>query len=147
MQSSFSDAEYASKKKLTRRDRFLAEIEAATPWPALVAAILPYYPKGYGRGRPRLVWSAFCACTLPSSASVCRTKASKTRSTTIQDVKAFPVICQRCAHQLGNLTLSGYNSKLGTVEFMKKDDGQNDMADFIGHRDRLYAPKSRRNRS
>jgi IS5 family transposase len=42
MQSSFSDAEYASKKKLTRRDRFLAEIEAATPWPALVAALLPY---------------------------------------------------------------------------------------------------------
>ncbi|WP_150119101.1 IS5 family transposase [Massilia sp. NR 4-1] len=52
MQSSFSDAEYASKKKPTRRDRFLAEIEAATPWPALVAAILPYYPKGDGRGRP-----------------------------------------------------------------------------------------------
>jgi IS5 family transposase len=52
MQSSFSDAEYASKKKLTRRDRFLAEIEAATPWPALVAVLLPYYPKGDGRGRP-----------------------------------------------------------------------------------------------
>jgi len=52
MQSSFSDAEYARKKKLTRRDRFLAEIEAATPWPALVAALLPYYPKGDGRGRP-----------------------------------------------------------------------------------------------
>lgn len=52
MQSSFSDAEYASKKKLTRRDRFLAEIEAATPWPALMAALLPYYPKGDGRGRP-----------------------------------------------------------------------------------------------
>lgn len=52
MQSSFSDAEYASKKKLTRRDRFLAEIEAATPWAGLVAAILPYYPKGDGRGRP-----------------------------------------------------------------------------------------------
>ena len=52
MQSSFSDAEYASKKKLTRRDRFLAEIESATPWPALVAALLPYYPKGDGRGRP-----------------------------------------------------------------------------------------------
>jgi IS5 family transposase len=52
MQSTFSDAEYASKKKLTRRERFLAQIEAATPWPALVAAILPYYPKGDGRGRP-----------------------------------------------------------------------------------------------
>jgi IS5 family transposase len=51
-QTSFSDAEFASKKKLTRRERFLAEIEAATPWAALVAALLPYYPKGDGRGRP-----------------------------------------------------------------------------------------------
>jgi IS5 family transposase len=51
-QTSFSDAEFASKKRLTRRDCFLAEIEAVTPWPALVAALLPYYPKGEGRGRP-----------------------------------------------------------------------------------------------
>jgi len=51
-QTSFSDAEFVSKKKLTRRERFLAEIEAATPWAALVAALLPYYPKGDGRGRP-----------------------------------------------------------------------------------------------
>ena len=52
MQSSFSDLEYAAKKKQTRRDRFLAEIEAATPWAALVAEIEPFYPKGAGRGRP-----------------------------------------------------------------------------------------------
>ena len=51
-QTTFSDAEFTNKKKLTRRDRFLAEIEAVTPWPALVAALLPYYPKGDGRGRP-----------------------------------------------------------------------------------------------
>jgi len=51
-QMSFSDAEYASKKKLTRRDRFLAEIEAVTPWSALIAVIEPVYPKGDGRGRP-----------------------------------------------------------------------------------------------
>jgi IS5 family transposase len=51
-QTSFSDVEFASKKRLTRRDRFLSEIEAATPWPALVAALLPHYPKGDGRGRP-----------------------------------------------------------------------------------------------
>ncbi|MGJ9420677.1 IS5/IS1182 family transposase, partial [Massilia sp. CMS3.1] len=40
-QTSFSDVEFASKKKLTRRERFLAEIDVATPWPALVAALLP----------------------------------------------------------------------------------------------------------
>jgi len=51
-QSTFSDAEFSDKKKQTRRDRFLAEIEAVTPWLALVAALLPYYPKGDGRGRP-----------------------------------------------------------------------------------------------
>ena len=52
MQSSFSALEYAAKKKMTRRDRFLGEIEAVTPWSDLVAEILPFYPKGEGRGRP-----------------------------------------------------------------------------------------------
>lgn len=52
MQSSFSELEYAGKKKQTRRDRFLAEIEAVTPWSALEAEIEPFYPKGGGRGRP-----------------------------------------------------------------------------------------------
>ena len=52
MQASFSDLEYAAKKKVTRRDRFLGEINAITPWPVLVAEIAPFYPKGEGRGRP-----------------------------------------------------------------------------------------------
>lgn len=52
MQTSFSEYEYASKKRLTRRDRFLAEIEAMTPWGELLAAIERHYPKGGGRGRP-----------------------------------------------------------------------------------------------
>jgi IS5 family transposase len=52
MQTSFSDLEYASKKKVTRRDRFLGEINAVTPWSALVAEIEPFYPRGQGRGRP-----------------------------------------------------------------------------------------------
>lgn len=52
MQVSFSELEYAAKKKVTRRDRFLGEIDAVTPWLTLVAEIEPYYPKGVGRGRP-----------------------------------------------------------------------------------------------
>ena len=52
MQTSFSELEYAAKKKLTRRDHFLAAIEAVTPWAALEAEIAPFYPKGEGRGRP-----------------------------------------------------------------------------------------------
>jgi hypothetical protein len=35
VQTSFSELEYASKKKQTRRDRFLAEIESVTPWAIL----------------------------------------------------------------------------------------------------------------
>jgi len=52
MQASFSDLEYAAKRRVTRRDRFLSVIEAVTPWLALVAEIEPFYPKGEGRGRP-----------------------------------------------------------------------------------------------
>jgi transposase, IS5 family len=52
MQTSFSELEYAAKKKRTRRDRFLAEIDAVTPWALLAAEIAPYYPKAEGRGRP-----------------------------------------------------------------------------------------------
>lgn len=52
MQASFSELEYAAKKKVTRRDRLLGEINAVTPWSALVAEIAPFYPKGEGRGRP-----------------------------------------------------------------------------------------------
>ena len=52
MQSSFSALEFAAKKKLTRRERFLREIDAVTPWSDLMARIEPFYPKGTGRGRP-----------------------------------------------------------------------------------------------
>ena len=52
MQSSFSELEYAAKKKVTRRDRFLAEIEAITPWAELDRTIAPFYPSNGGRGRP-----------------------------------------------------------------------------------------------
>ena len=44
MQRSFSDLEYAAKPKVTRRDRFLGEIEAVMPWAALMAEIEPFYP-------------------------------------------------------------------------------------------------------
>lgn len=52
MQASFSELEYAAKKRQTRRDRFLNEIEALTPWSALVSKIARHYPNTGGRGRP-----------------------------------------------------------------------------------------------
>ena len=43
--------EYAGKKKQTRRDKFLAEMEQVVPWARLVERLRPLYPKGE-RGRP-----------------------------------------------------------------------------------------------
>ena len=48
---SFAQSEYARKKKTTRRERFLGEMERVVPWGRLVALIEPHYPKGK-RGRP-----------------------------------------------------------------------------------------------
>ena len=50
-QMSFAQAEYAGKKKVTRRERFLGEMEQLVPWARLMMVIEPYYPKGE-RGRP-----------------------------------------------------------------------------------------------
>ena len=48
---SFAQSEYATKKKATRRERFLGEMEEVVPWGRLVEVIRPHYPKGE-RGRP-----------------------------------------------------------------------------------------------
>lgn len=50
-QTSFSQAEFAAKKKTTRREKFLARMEEVIPWTQLLGVIEPYYPKGE-RGRP-----------------------------------------------------------------------------------------------
>ncbi len=49
-QRSFSDLEQDSKRKKTRREMFLAEMEQVVPWKALMAKIEPFYPKA-GNGR------------------------------------------------------------------------------------------------
>jgi len=49
-QISFSDAEYAGKRKKTRREVFLEEMEVVVPWKALLGLIEPHYPVA-GRGR------------------------------------------------------------------------------------------------
>ena len=50
-QPGFSQAEFAAKKKSTRREKFLARMEALIPWTKLLALIAPFHPKGE-RGRP-----------------------------------------------------------------------------------------------
>ena len=50
-QLSFADVEYANKGKVTRREKFLDQLEALLPWPVMLAVIQPHYASGQGRGR------------------------------------------------------------------------------------------------
>ena len=49
-QISFADAEQAGKRKKTRREVFLGEMELVVPWKAMLKVIEPHYPVA-GRGR------------------------------------------------------------------------------------------------
>ena len=48
----FSDLEYVGKRKQTRRERFLVEMDQMVPCAGLVALIEPYYPKAGGGRKP-----------------------------------------------------------------------------------------------
>lgn len=50
-QRSFASAEYAMKKKQTRREKFLADMERVVPWSRPVAVIEPLYPTSGRVGR------------------------------------------------------------------------------------------------
>ena len=50
-QTTFASLAFEQKKKPTRRELFLAEMEAVVPWSALLAVIEPHYPKAGRRGR------------------------------------------------------------------------------------------------
>lgn len=51
-QISFASAEFRHKKKTTRREKFLADMQRVVPWARLFAAIEPHYPSSGRRGRP-----------------------------------------------------------------------------------------------
>jgi transposase, IS5 family len=50
-QTTFASLAWNGKGRTTRRERFLAEMDAVVPWGRLTALIAPHYPKGKG-GRP-----------------------------------------------------------------------------------------------
>ena len=64
-QTSFASLEYAGKKRKTRREKFLDEMQQVVPWTALIALIEPHYPSSGRVGRPpvgvlaprRFVWN------------------------------------------------------------------------------------------
>jgi len=49
-QLGFSDYEQTTAKKQTKREKFLAEMEAVVPWDALITLIEPHYPKASKKG-------------------------------------------------------------------------------------------------
>lgn len=49
-QRTLASVAYDSKRKVTRRERFLQEMDAVIPWAQLEALVAPHYPKP-GRGR------------------------------------------------------------------------------------------------
>jgi len=52
-QTTFASMAWAAKGRTTRRERFLAEMNAVMPWARLTVLIEPHYPKA-GSGRPPL---------------------------------------------------------------------------------------------
>jgi len=54
-QMTFAALAHATKKKVTRREKFLAEMDAVVPWSRLLTLIEPHYPKmGSKGGRPAM---------------------------------------------------------------------------------------------
>lgn len=52
-QTTFASLSWSAKGRTTRRERFLAEMNAVMPWAKLTALIEPHYPQA-GNGRPPL---------------------------------------------------------------------------------------------
>ncbi|WP_429002620.1 hypothetical protein [Xanthomonas fragariae] len=51
MHLSFGDAEYNGKRKRTRREVFLCEMDQVVPWKDLLSLIAPHYPTSGQPGR------------------------------------------------------------------------------------------------
>lgn len=51
-QTTFASAAWDRKGKVTRRERFLAEMDAVIPWPRLLGLIEPHYPKAGNGTQP-----------------------------------------------------------------------------------------------
>jgi len=52
-QLGLTDARWMKRRKKTRKERFLEEMDAIVPWQRLIDCIEPHYPKA-GKGRPRI---------------------------------------------------------------------------------------------
>jgi len=70
MELTFGDAEGLGKRKRTRREIFLAEMEQFVPWKALLAQIEPHYPRPGSCGSAAVL-DGDDAARPPAAAVVC----------------------------------------------------------------------------
>jgi hypothetical protein len=61
-QTTLGSTDWALKTKVTRRAKFLAEMEAVVPWARLLAVLEPHYPKP-SRAAHRTRWRGCCGST------------------------------------------------------------------------------------
>jgi hypothetical protein len=64
-QGTFASMAWNTKGKVTRREQFLAEMDAVIPWARLLRLIEPHYPKA-GDGRQPLGLGPSYLCGAPS---------------------------------------------------------------------------------
>jgi len=57
-QQSFAEMEYANKRRQTRREQFLEQMEKLISWKRLESKIAPFYPNSGGPGGPPYSLSA-----------------------------------------------------------------------------------------
>ncbi len=52
-QPSFTDIEYGNRRRVSRREEFLDQMDATIPWPVWVAVIEPHYYDGKKGRKPK----------------------------------------------------------------------------------------------
>ena len=65
-QRTFASMAWSAKGKVTRRERFLAEMDAVIPWRRLLGLIEPHYPKA-GNGRQPLGLEKMLRISFPAA--------------------------------------------------------------------------------
>jgi IS5 family transposase len=73
-QRSFASSEYALKRKRTRREKFLSEMERIVPWSRLIGVIEPLYPTSGRVGRQPIGVRRCFACIAFSSGTALPTR-------------------------------------------------------------------------
>src|SRR5690606_41591267 len=81
-QQTFASVAWQRKGKVTRRERFLAEMDAVIPWRRLIELIEPYYHDPEGRAASLPDSSGCCGSTflINGFAAPCRKRRSRSTS-------------------------------------------------------------------